>query len=302
MAYASGSLIAATDYNTFVANHNAIWSTGTGNSGYGQTALATVAATNTITATQWSSLIAAMNKALAHQNNTSSGVTSPVAGNTVAYAAALSTASTSVTSNKLLAGSVGTTVTGTNFAATVTVANTTAAVVLDLTRTVTFASADAARYFFNAGGKLNFVVSSITNTGGTTRGASLVTLGVTNFGSLTNFAQGNNGGRTGTGATVTTNNTAIGYYGLTTTQNAIVNLTGTTAAYTSDNLQLLVFSNGTVGANADKGSVLSFRLVLTSAAQNGINDSVNVTANHRIDIIPPESTNLTNTWGIPTIA
>ena len=32
------------------------------------------------------------------------------------------------------------------------------------------------------------------------------------------------------------------------------------------------------------------------------NESVNVTVTHRVDIIPPESTYLTNSWGTPTIA
>ena len=62
MTYTSGSLIQATDYNGFVsttagANINATWSTGTTSAGYGQTALATVSAAGTITATQWASLV-----------------------------------------------------------------------------------------------------------------------------------------------------------------------------------------------------------------------------------------------------
>jgi hypothetical protein len=62
MTYTSGGLIQATDYNGFVsstagANVNDVWSTGSGASGWGQPALSTVSATNTITATQWASLV-----------------------------------------------------------------------------------------------------------------------------------------------------------------------------------------------------------------------------------------------------
>ena len=37
MTYAQGGTIEATDYNNFIANINAIWGTGSGANGYGQT-------------------------------------------------------------------------------------------------------------------------------------------------------------------------------------------------------------------------------------------------------------------------
>jgi hypothetical protein len=37
MTYASGGLIEAVDYNNFAASVNAIWGTGSGDRGYGQT-------------------------------------------------------------------------------------------------------------------------------------------------------------------------------------------------------------------------------------------------------------------------
>ena len=62
MTYSSGGLIQAVDYNGFVsttagANVNGIWATGATDKGYGQTALATVAAAGSITAAQWASLV-----------------------------------------------------------------------------------------------------------------------------------------------------------------------------------------------------------------------------------------------------
>ena len=62
MAYSSGGLIQATDYNGFAsttagANVNDIWSTGSGDKGWGQSALSTVSAAGTVTATNWASLV-----------------------------------------------------------------------------------------------------------------------------------------------------------------------------------------------------------------------------------------------------
>ena len=62
MTYSAGQLIEATDYNGFVsttagANINNVWSTGSTDSGWGQSALTTVSAAGSITATQWASLV-----------------------------------------------------------------------------------------------------------------------------------------------------------------------------------------------------------------------------------------------------
>jgi hypothetical protein len=60
MTYSVGNTIVATDYNGFIstnaANINGIWSTGAASFGYGETAVSTVSAAATITATQWSTL------------------------------------------------------------------------------------------------------------------------------------------------------------------------------------------------------------------------------------------------------
>ena len=117
--------------------------------------------------------------------------------------------------------------------------------------TMTFTTEDQARYFFNAGGKLNLVVSSVTNGGGTNRGASLATLAATNFGSLA-FLAANNDGRTGSGGTVTSSDTGLGYYDATTSNASALLLTGTTSSYTSDTCQIYMKTNGAQGSNNDK--------------------------------------------------
>jgi hypothetical protein len=65
MAYSQGGLIAATDYNTFINGTNqlnTVWGTGTGDAGYGQTALSAVSSSGKVTATQWASLINTPNR------------------------------------------------------------------------------------------------------------------------------------------------------------------------------------------------------------------------------------------------
>jgi hypothetical protein len=62
MTYSAGQTIVATDYNGFVstnasANVNDVWAAGATDKGWGQTALGTVSAAGTITATQWASLV-----------------------------------------------------------------------------------------------------------------------------------------------------------------------------------------------------------------------------------------------------
>lgn len=169
MTYTSGGLIQATDYNGFVsttagANVNTVWGVGSGDSGWGQPELATVAATNTITATQWASLVNTLTNMGAQTNTTITARTAPTAGQTIGILAALNTDLTNITANRLNAVANGTQYTawtGTNSQ----LANEAAgAWSITITNTVTFASAAAARYFFNAGGRIKLDVSK-TSTG-----------------------------------------------------------------------------------------------------------------------------------------
>lgn len=328
MAYSQGGIIAATDYNGFVgtspsstANQiNTIWAVGNGQYGYGQTALAQVSTSGTVTAAQWASAINSLNSIKTHQTGSGTGIGAPTAGSLVSYLSTFSSSISTAYTNHLLFNSQGTTVTGSNFAGTISDTNSQGAYTQTFTRTITFSSGDAARYFFNAGGQLNFVVSSATNNDSTSRSGDMVTLAATNLGGFTAFRATTGGGRTGSGGTLNTNATGVGYYNLTTTPQTLVGITSTTSGYTSDTATLTVQSNGAQGSNGDVGSVITFVLSLTSAARptltaptwagvgtaptvnTVVNDTINVTVNHRIDIIPPETTNLTSSWGSIVVA
>jgi hypothetical protein len=305
MSYSQGGIIAAADYNNFLTGSNqfnTVWGTGTGNAGYGQTVPSQVSAGGTVTAAQWATLINNLNSALTHQSGSGSGLSAPTAGNTIAYLSTLATQINTAYTNRLNANTRGTTVTGSGFSPNPTAGNDATYNGTVATRTVSFASGDAARYFFNAGGRLNFVISSVSNNDGTSRSADAVTIIGTGLGGVTAFAATNNGGRTGSGSTQTTNTTSLGYYGLTTSFQTLQQINTTSSTYSGDYVQLQVKSNGLQGSNADTGSVISFAINYYSAHSSGFNDTLNVTVNHRIDIVPPETTNLSNSWGSITIA
>ena len=70
MAYQQGDTIQASDYNTFAGNVNTIIGTGSNDSGYGLSEIATINAGDTITAAQWNSLLSGLQKAANHQGTT----------------------------------------------------------------------------------------------------------------------------------------------------------------------------------------------------------------------------------------
>ena len=329
MSYSQGGLIQATDYNGFVGSSpsstantiNTVWAVGNGQYGYGQTALSQVSSAGTITAAQWASAINTLNSIKTHQTGSGTGIGAPTAGSLVAYLSTFSSSISTAYSSHLSFNSQGSTTTGSVFSPAETNATTQSAIAFTITRTATFASADQARYFFNAGGQLNLVITGVTNNDSTSRSGDMVTLLATELAGLSAFRATTNGGRTGTGGTVNTAATGIGYYGLTTTNQTLSQITSTTSGYTSDYAYIAVKSNGAQGSNADTGSVITFTIYMYSATRSAlpsppawggvgtaptvntsVNDSINVTVSHRIDVVYPETTNLSNTWGTVTIA
>jgi len=311
MTYSTGGTIQATDYNNFAGGStanisgqlNTVLSTGKGNAGYGQPAVSNVSVTGDITATQWTTLVNGVNTVRKHQAGAGfSNIGTYTAGATITAANDISGNLTNAYTNRLNFQALGTTVTGATFNSTFTAPNDTNAQTFNLTRTATFANADAARYFFNAGGRLNFVMISSTNNDGTSRSADVGTLAVTNFGSKAILAA-NALARTGTGGTLNTDDTGTGYYGFTTANKSIVQITSTAAAYTTDVFYFYARTNGTQGSNSDNGTIVYLSAQWQMGAQSpAFNDSINVTVAHRVDVIYPATAFLSNTWGSVTIA
>ena len=317
MAYTTGGTIQALDYNLLTWGGNTqvyngtpdnlaeIWGVGNGPRGYGQdaTAMSIVSAGGTVTATQWATFIQRLNLTLAHQSGAGAQLASGsnigiVAGATIAAFANVSSAITTINTNANLWTAQGSTTVGTPIYTTFTAADF-AAFTTVFNRTITFASGDAARYFFNAGGQINWAFVTY-NLNGTARSGDVVTLFTTNLGGG-NIRGVNGTAITGAGGTVGTN-TGRGYWQLTSSVQLAASITSTVSTYTGDVANVNIRTNGVQGANGDVGSVITLQIGYTSP-QEGLdfNSAISANVGVRIDIVSPETTYLA-AYALPTIA
>lgn len=313
MAYSQGGIIAAADYNTLVGTSpgstinaiNTVWAAGSGSAGYGQTAVSQVSAAGTVTATQWATLINTLNSILTHQAGAGSGITAVVAGGKINHLSTLTTNVATAYTNRLTFNSNSAVVVGTNQTAVWSSATTVSTLTRSFGIRATFPSADQARYFFNSGGRMKLNVSGTQSASTTARTNAAIAL-CTNLGGVGLFGANTNAGRTGSGGTLNTNATTVGYYTATYNSNVpVISVTSTTAAYTTDTATITVKCNGTQGSNNDNGPSIDFWINLssTSGANAGgtFDDSLGINVIRSIDLSFPELTNLSNTWGAVTI-
>ncbi len=317
MTYSVGGTIQAADYNGFVsttvgANVNATWGTGTTSAGYGQTALGTVSIGGSVTAASWASLVNTVASMASHQGTAITSRSAPVAGGTIAVLAAVNTDITNCYNNRGNAAASGAQFTGYTGTNSKTTATSGATWSITFTNTVTWASADAARYFFNAGGTIKIDVSK------TATGA----VGDPEWNDLANTLCGDiyitGGDYTQTIAgQAYTGTTKIGGTG---TPNTLATTTGwfdlgagagativykqfaDTAPYTSNFIQHAIAKNGgstaltiTTTWSASDGDDISGGTA-ASAATPGTAPCTIVT------YYPPSTTYLTASWGSPSVA
>ena len=325
MTYSSGGLIQATDYNTFTTTGgglNDIWATGATDKGWGQTAFTSATAGGTVTATQWAALVNNLSSAGSQTSTALTARTAPTVGDTISILAALSADITSVTTNRGNAAASGTeygVFTGTTSKTTATGSGQ-AAWTITFTHTVTFASADQARFFWNAGGivRLKYGKSST----GTDNDPEWNTLagwcGTINLtGRVASAAQTIAGqsytGTTrlsGTGGTETTLATTTGWYNLTGSPTTIFQLNNSTAPYSGEFIRTT--------ATATSSTVLTLVTTWVSDGSSGAGTSANITGGTAtaspsttitgtapttlVTYLPPSTTYLSNSWGTPAIA
>jgi hypothetical protein len=327
MTYSSGGLIQATDYNGFVsttsgANLNDIYGTGATDKGYGQTPLSTVSASSTITATQWASLVNTISTVASHQGTTITSRTAPTAGNTITVLAAMNTDLTTLTTNRGNASATGsqyTTWSGSS-AKTSATGSGTSAWTITFTHTITWASADAARWFFNAGGRIKWETNK-SSTGNladaewndlaTTLVGDIFITGRVN-GAAQTIAGTSYTGTTKSGGTGTPNTlaTTTGWYNLSTSDTLIYRQYADTAPYTGQYIAInaKTASSGTQlvltttwvdpgGSGAGSTDVISGGTDTASPFSSFGTAPATV-----VTYFPPSATYLTNSWGTPTIA
>lgn len=323
MTYTAGGLIQATDYNGFAsttanANVNDIWGVGSGDKGYGQsTTLATVSAGATVTATQWASLNSRISSMASHTGTSITSRSNPVAGNLIQILANLNTDLTNITTNRGNAAASGTQFTGWTGTSSKTTATGSGnnPWTITFTHTITWASANAARYFFNAGGRIkwecsktsvgtdadeewndlaNTLVGDIFITGGT----GTQTIAGTAYTGTTKI------GGTGSPSTLTT---TTGWYDLTTTDTIIYKQFADTYSYTDQYIQIQAKTAGsgtqlvlTTTWVDPGGALFPNDNISGGTATTGI--TFGTAPATVVTYFPPSTTHLTEaSWGTPTV-
>ena len=311
MTYSVGGLVEATDFNTLVGGNpvtsantlNTVWATGGTSAGYGQTPVSQVTIGQTIAASDWTSLINKTSNSASHQGTSILSVTTPAAGDTIVSQSNIPTNLTSIYSGKLNAATQGTTLSNS------VVYGSTWTNAVTFTFTVSFASGDAARYFFNAGGQfkttcahantaigINLMLNQLASNIGTVVMSSPIsgsaTISSTSFNGITKIAGG------GASPTINTN---AGYFAMTTGNTTLFSQPVSTGyvPYQSTNIAMVGKSNGTQGVNGDAGSIITLYVTWDEIPDNltvGIGTTSTLTAQ------VPETSYLANTWGTISIS
>lgn len=322
MTYTVGGLIEATDYNGFVStsgnNINGIWSTGSTDKGYGQTAIATVSAAGVVSATQWANLVSTLSSLGSHQGTTITSRSAPTAGDLIDILSNVATDLDSVTSargNAVALGSQFTAWTGTADKTAGTGSGSTPWTIT-FTHTVTWDSADAARYFFNAGGLIKWETSKTST--GTVADTEWNDLANTLVGDI--YISGGTSTQTIAGDTYTgttqeggsgtpdTLATTTGFYDLTTNDTLIYKQFADTSPYTG---QFIAINAKTAGSGTEL--VLTTTWVEPGGSGAGSTDVITggtgttgITFGTApatvVTYFPPSTVYLSASWGTPSVA
>lgn len=306
MAYTAGDLILDTHYNDFATQINTVWGAGAGSNGYGQSnTISPVSDGQLISATQWATLLARISTAASHQGTTLTAITPPVAGDVISAYTALAGNLSAISTNRLNAAGTGTDIT-TGGVGQRTTAWVTA---ISMAYTITFNSADEARYFFNAGGTIRIAFSrsggqahaknsewtNLCSQCGTivfSNGAGTATIAGTAY-------TGTN--KVGGSGTVYNLQSTFGALDLATTDTEIFRQYEDSGPYTATYLRVLARSNAT-----GLGNTVTITVIYQDdAADNSIPasiDYVDGTLQTTMVIRPPSTSFLTNTWGTPTMS
>ena len=284
MAYSAGDAILDDEYNAFVANssspfgYNHFAGTGATVYGLGQTAIDTVSAGGVINASQWNALFTGITNIANHTNDTITSRSSVSAGDDIDIASAVA-ADLATLAASVAAGSPNATALATSSALQTQTSgsegwNATATQEVS----VTFASANNMRFFFNGGGKVRItvgIVAAATSDKDTAYANLGTALGNIDIASLATT-------RSGSGETLTTNNLARGFNDLTTSYQNIIKLTSDNSGYTGNNIEIFAKTTGGSGASG-AATVLTIKMVATDGAADdqytaGNTDSVAVGA------------------------
>lgn len=268
MGYEAGDVITAAQYNIFVNNssapfgYNHFAGTGSGEYGLGQTEIATVAGGNdsatTITASQFNTLLTAIDTIANHTNDTMTARTSVTAGDEIEIKSNLEADLATLAASVAAGSPNATALTESSALQTVT----TSSEGWDSSATqevsVTFANANTMRHFFNAGGKVRITVGT-TQASTSPKDQAYIDLG-TALGNIDIASQATT--RSGSGETLTTNGLANGFHDLGTGYTSLIKLTSDNSNYTSNNIEIFAKLDDSVGDS----TVITVKVVATDGA------------------------------------
>ena len=237
MGYVVGEKILDDEYNTFVNSssspygYNHFAGTGALNYGLGQTEIATNVAGDTITAAEWNSLFTGMDNIANHTNDTLTSTAARSAGDTIAIKSALEADLASLAA-EVAGGSTSATAVSAGSELQSSVSSTRWVGSHIVEHSITFASNNALRWFFNAGGTMRMTFTRNGHGGGSATDKDdsvdeLITA-IGNFDLKSGVST-----RSGSGETVTTNGLANGVFDLGTGYTVLLKLTQSSGTYTS---------------------------------------------------------------------
>ena len=288
MAYTSGDTILDNHYNDFATSVNTVWGSGSGDYGYGQTnTVSRVSAGSTITASQWTTLLARISSAASHQSSSITSISSPSAGDTIAAYTALSGNISTIDSNRLNVHARDSVVES-NCSTTTTLTGT-----IEQRGTWAWGSEAQARYFFNAGGRISvrWDISSYTSDDKANNWNALAS----NCGTYQVIAQSS--GKSGGGSSANINDTNKGWHDLSGSYQTVFRQYEDTTPYTASYIMLELYKTG--------GSVLfRSKWVDDAADQTSYNkniynvlDQVDGTKQTFFGHEEPTTTHISDTWG-----
>jgi hypothetical protein len=277
MAFTTGGLIEAAHFNAIQSTVANVLGTGSGNSGYGQALQsAQVAAAQLIEDDHLNTLRLDIRKAYLHQNNSYPTLNVVSTANTVDYVNVLSN---SWSLFETLANNINTnrnTISASRLTSAATASSYVRTPVWNATRvgsfTVTFASATAARHFFNTGGAVQ--ISMNISGSAISKVTDWNTLFNTNMGTLTfaNLASS----RSGSGGTLSS---SVAYTTLTTTFQTVYTTTSS-GTYAANNFNIQVRFTSV------SNLAIEFQITLNDAAvgnvDENVNGNLNINVNRRI--------------------
>lgn len=313
MAYIQFGLIEASDYNNMVGGNptttpntlNTVWATGGGQAGYGQISISNVAIGQPVAATNWVSMLNTTATAASHQGTSLDSVVNPSTGSIITYQANVVPNLTKIYANRGNAVAQGTTVSNTQ----TTVSSWSNSAVF--TFALSFATGDAARYFFNAGGqikltcthpstvnRLNTAFNELASMTGT------VVLSGQNFGTRTILGSSFDGVTKVGGSGTSTISTNSGYFGLTTANILIFDQDMGGSGYYANEIEIQYFArtNGTQGTNNDNGNLVTVTCVWSKEDASPLPGVVASGSTCTFVAVPPSTSAISNTWGAFSIS